>query len=93
MTRNKTACYCINMRCATTALTMKYDDTLAEYDLTINQFSIIKNIDHLTNATADKLTQVIGIERTTLLRNIKPLLNKGFIEVKKQQKKKLYSKV
>ena len=90
MKRNKTECYCINLRRATTALTKKYDSALEKTSLTINQFSIIKNISQFHNCDASMLADVMGIERTTLLRNIKPLVVKEIIMVSKKNNKKIF---
>lgn len=90
MERNKTECYCINLRRATTAVTKKYDIALENLGLTVNQFSIIKNISILKNCDASTLSNNMGIERTTLLRNINPLINNKIIKVIKVDNKKIY---
>ncbi|MDH6603297.1 DNA-binding MarR family transcriptional regulator [Bacilli bacterium PM5-9] len=91
ITRNKTECFCINLRRASTAITKKYDNALAKYDVTTNQFSIINNIKQLEKCNVIELATRMGLERTTLLRNIKPLIKKEYILETKENNKAMFS--
>ncbi|AFV02250.1 putative transcriptional regulator [Dehalobacter sp. DCA] len=48
--------------------------------LTITQYSLLKNLKRLGVCSTSELAKYVGLERTTLVRNIKPLFQKRFIE-------------
>ncbi len=81
MHENKGAdCYCISMRRAANAVTKLYDDRFKEAGLTVGQYSILNNLSKLQTATVTELANVLRLERTTVTRNLKPLLGAGFIQ-------------
>lgn len=80
MERAKTQCNYINLRRATNALTKYYDNKIKLCGLTINKLSILKNIDRIGICSVTTLANHMGLERTTLVRNLKPLLKKGLVE-------------
>ena len=73
-------CYCLMLRRAASSVTDMYDKTLAEYGITLNQFSIIINLNNMSMATTTELAQQIGLERSTLVRNHKAIMAMGYIE-------------
>ncbi len=73
-------CYCLMLRRAASSVTDMYDKTLAEYGITLNQFSIIINLNNMSMATTTELAQQIGLERSTLVRNLKAIMAMGYIE-------------
>lgn len=76
----KSRCYCLMLRRAASSITELYDKALAEYGITLNQFSIIINLHNMTMATTTELAQYIGLERSTLARNLKAIISMGYIE-------------
>jgi len=78
--RNKSSCYCINLRRVANAITSMYDKCLEPIGLSVNQFSLLRNIDHLKTCSVSDLAVYIGLERTTLVRTLKPLFVQGLIE-------------
>lgn len=72
-------CNCINLRRASQAITEVYDEFLVPSGLKTNQFSILKHIEHLEPVSVSDLAQEIRLDRTTLVRNLKPLEASGFI--------------
>ena len=80
MERMKTQCNYINLRRATNALTKYYDNKIKSCGITSNQLSILKNIDRIGICNVTKLSNHMGLERTTLVRNLRPLFKKGFVE-------------
>ena len=68
------------LRRAASSVTDMYDKTLAEYGITLNQFSIIINLNNMSMATTTELAQQIGLERSTLVRNLKAIMAMGYIE-------------
>lgn len=73
-------CYCLMLRRAASSVTDMYDKALAEYGITLNQFSIIINLNNMSMATTTELAQQIGLERSTLVRNLKSIMAMGYIE-------------
>jgi DNA-binding MarR family transcriptional regulator len=76
----KSPCYCINIRRTAGAVTAYYDEMLAPSGLTVNQYSILLNLARLGESSVNGLADYVGLERTTLVRNVKPLLDRGYIE-------------
>lgn len=73
-------CYCLMLRRAASSVTDMYDKALAEYGITLNQFSIIINLNNMSMSTTTELAQQIGLERSTLVRNLKAIMAMGYIE-------------
>lgn len=73
-------CYCIDLRRATHAVTRFYDEALAESGLRVTQFSLLKRIRRLGVASIGALAAETALDRTTLTRNLQPLLEAGLVE-------------
>lgn len=78
--KRKTSCYCINSRRLSNLITNKYDKHLEEINLTVNQYSLLVNINQLEICSVSDLANYVGLERTTLVRTLKPLFDKKLIE-------------
>ncbi len=78
--KRKTNCYCINSRRLSNLITNKYDKHLQEITLTVNQYSLLVNINQLEICSVSDLAIYVGLERTTLVRTLKPLFDKKLIE-------------
>ncbi len=72
-------CNCLNLRRASMAITEWYDKALVSCGLSISQFSLLKSIEHLGPVSVSSLAAEIRLDRTTLVRNLKPLEEKGLI--------------
>ncbi len=72
-------CNCLNLRRASLAITKIYDQWLAPSGLTINQFGLLKHIKFLGPVSVSDLSLEIRLDRTTLVRNLKPLEKEGLI--------------
>lgn len=77
--RRKTACHCINVRRAAGAVTEYYDRTLRPTGLTVAQFSLLSNIRQSGTCSVSELAARVGLERTTLARDLKSLFAAGWI--------------
>ena len=73
-------CYCRNMRRATSAITDIYDEILKPSGLRVNQFAILINLSRLDECSVSELADVLSLERTSLVRALKPLYDKKLIE-------------
>ena len=78
--KESSPCNCLNIRRASQALTGVYDDFLAPSNLKIGQFSLLKYIYQLEPVSVSDLALTIRLDRTTLVRNLKPLEQSGFVE-------------
>lgn len=77
--RRKSNCYCINLRRAANAISGLYDKFLSPIGLSINQMSLLINLNRLESASVSDLAIFVGLERTTLVRTLKPLIDRGLI--------------
>lgn len=78
--KKSSTCNCLNIRRSSQAITEVYDEFLAPSNLKIGQFSLLKHIDKLGPVSVSDLALSIRLDRTTLVRNIKPLEERGFIK-------------
>lgn len=72
-------CNCLNMRRASQAITEVYDDFLEPSNLKIGQFSLLKHVYDFGPISVSDLALKIRLDRTTLVRNLKPLEEMGFV--------------
>ena len=73
-------CACFNLRKAARAVTQLYDEVLAPSGLRGTQFSVLAVIAAAGSATMTELADTLVMDRTTLTRNLKPLLGRGLVE-------------
>jgi DNA-binding MarR family transcriptional regulator len=66
-------CYCFATRQAARRITRMYEKHLAPVGLTSAQFSILMLLKYRPNMTMSVLAHDMGMDRTTLLRAVKPL--------------------
>ena len=75
------ACACHKVRMASRALTRSYDDMLRTTGLRATQLSVLAAIAVEGSTSIAALAEVIGMDRTTLTRNIRPLEREGLITI------------
>lgn len=80
MKKTKSKCHCINIRRAANRISKFYDNTLKSIGLSVNQYSLLVNLSRLERSNITTLANYVDLERTTLVRTIKPLIEKQFIE-------------
>jgi len=71
-------CTCFHLRRATRRVTQIYDRQLAAVDLSLNQYSILRRTQSGPRMLGE-LAEELGMDRTTLSRNLKPLLDSGLL--------------
>jgi DNA-binding MarR family transcriptional regulator len=74
-------CTCFSVRKLSRTVTRLYDQHLATAGLKTTQYSLLKNIAHEPLPIAE-LAARLSIERTTITRNLKPLIDAGWVELK-----------
>lgn len=78
------ACTCFKLRSLSRRVTQLYDQTLAPSGLKVTQYSVIAHArrkDGSAGPTVSDLADALFTDRTTLTRNLKPLVDAGFIKV------------
>jgi DNA-binding MarR family transcriptional regulator len=73
-------CACVNVRRAARAITRIYDKALEPSNLKVTQYSMLANIMHSGPINLSNLAQVLNLDRTTLVRNLKSMEASGFTE-------------
>lgn len=74
-----TQCLCTKLRRATRNVTRLYDDALAGVGLNVAQYSLLKNLSRLDQPSITSLAEALGLDRSTLGRNLKVLEGKGLV--------------
>ena len=77
--KKSSVCNCLNLRRASLAITEIYDHYLAPSQLSVSQLSILKHIFAMEPVNVSELAAEIRLDRTTLVRNLKPLEQQGLI--------------
>lgn len=79
--RQQVPCVGFNVRRATRLVTQLYDKMLAPSGLRSTQYSLL-NVLSLTNELRmNDLALILAMDRTTLTRNLRPLVKQGWIKV------------
>ena len=74
-------CTCLSLRKAARAVTQMYDEALRPAGLRPSQFSLLFAVDHVGTSGISDLAAMLVLDRTTLTRNLKPLLDRKLLEV------------
>ena len=72
-------CTCFRLRRAARQVSQIYDRELAAVDLSLNEYSILRHTERDARLLGE-LAESLGMERTTLTRNLKPLLDAGWLK-------------
>jgi DNA-binding MarR family transcriptional regulator len=75
------ACACANLRKAARAVTQLFDAALVPSGLKATQFTLLVTSQLSGEATINELAERMAMDRTTLSRNLKPLIREGLLEV------------
>lgn len=76
-----TECYCTQFRRSANALTNIYDDALRPIGLKITQLSLLRSLDRLGSATYNEIAAELSLDKTTISRNIKLLIDAGWVQI------------
>ncbi|MBD2746981.1 winged helix-turn-helix transcriptional regulator [Microvirga sp. BT688] len=74
------SCFALHARMTARLLSRTYEAALRPLGLKLPQFGILGAIGHGTTASDTVLAERLGLERTTLVRNLKLLNQNGWIE-------------
>lgn len=73
-------CLCFATQRAARALARRFDEVLRPVGLTSGQFSLLMSLNQPEPPTVGAVAAVLGMDRTTLTANLKPLEREGLVE-------------
>lgn len=73
-------CIGTKLRMASRAVTQLYDDALAESGIRSTQFSLLIALAQAPLVPLSKIAEALVMDRTTLTRNLMPLVREGLVE-------------
>ena len=73
-------CTCFRLRKLSRLLSQRYDAALAPAGLNVNQYSILRRAERTPHAVGS-LAVDLGMDRTTLSRDLRPLVDAGWLRV------------
>ena len=77
--RRSSTCHCIQLRQAASRVTERYDMALAPAGLTVGQYSLLAHLERLEPVSVSRLAEELELERTTLVRTLKPVLARQLV--------------
>src|SRR5574344_2465563 len=80
-TKKTSICHCTNMRQISRKITNIYDEFLKPCNLNVTQYSLLANLKRVQPIKMSDFSKVARLDRTTLVRNLKPLISSGLIEL------------
>lgn len=72
-------CACLRVRMAARAVTRLYDQALRPVGLKITQFTVLIAVSLAGSLSITEMAERLGMERTTLTRNLRPLERRGVL--------------
>ncbi len=84
-------CYCLKLRKASNRVLRFYDNVLASTGINSHQFTLLVVLQEKGPLSVTEFASEIGLDRTTLSRNLKILENRGIVEdiAEKGRKRKI----
>lgn len=74
-------CLCFHLRRVTRVVTQHYDAELRRQGIRSTQGTLLSFLHATERSTMAEMSEMLGMERTTLLRNLRPLQRDGLITV------------
>ena len=74
-------CTCFNVRRASRAVTEFYDEIMAPSGVKATQFTMLGAVAMMGPASVTRLAAHLGLDRTTLTRNLRVLAEQGMVEI------------
>jgi DNA-binding MarR family transcriptional regulator len=76
-----TTCVCFHLRRSARTITQFYDRVLAPAGLKATQFTLLNLVRRAGGLPFSSLAAVLGMDRTTLTRNLRPLERDGLVKI------------
>jgi DNA-binding MarR family transcriptional regulator len=74
-------CLCFAAQRAARALARRFDEALSPLGLTSGQFSLLTSLNRPEPPAMGSIAALLVMDRTTLTANLKPLQQRGFVEI------------
>lgn len=74
-------CLCLHVQRAARAIARRYDEALRPAGITSWQFSLLMALNRPQPPIIGEVAGLLGMDRTTLTANLKPLARRGFVEI------------
>jgi DNA-binding MarR family transcriptional regulator len=74
-------CLCFNLRRVTRAVTQFYDSEMRRHGIRPTQGSLLSSLQAKESWNMAELSDWLGMDRTTLVRNLRPLQRDGLVQV------------
>ncbi|MCX2685964.1 MarR family transcriptional regulator [Pseudomonas sp. DCB_AW] len=72
-------CICTHLRRAARGVSRHYDEALAGFGINVAQFSLLRHLQRLDRPSITTLAEAMGLERSTLGRNLRVLEADGLV--------------
>ena len=72
-------CICTHLRRAARGVSRHYDEALAGFGVNVAQFSLLRHLQRLDRPSITTLAEAMGLERSTLGRNLRVLEAEGLL--------------
>ncbi|NIE77251.1 winged helix-turn-helix transcriptional regulator [Pantoea sp. Ap-967] len=72
-------CICTHLRRAARGVSRHYDEALAGFGINVAQFSLLRHLQRLDRPSITSLAEAMGLERSTLGRNLRVLEADGLV--------------
>ena len=80
-----TACHCLKLRRGASNVVAYYDTALSSSGVTAQQYALLYQLSLQEGCNVRTLAEACELDRSTLARSLKPLLNRGLIEDRKKE--------
>ncbi len=74
-----TECLCTRLRRASRGVSRLYDDALSGVGVSVAQYSLLRHLQRLDQPSITDLAEAVGLERSTLGRNLRLLEERGLV--------------
>lgn len=74
-------CLCLHLQRAARAIARRFDDAFRPYGLTNGQFSLLISLNRPLPPRMGDVSDLLGMDRTTLTAALKPLRRAGYMEI------------
>lgn len=72
-------CICTHLRRAARGVSRHYDEALVGFGINVAQFSLLRHLQRLDRPSITALAEAMGLERSTLGRNVRVLEAEGLV--------------
>ena len=73
------ACLAVRARMLARAVSSAYDNALADLGVTISQVNIMVAVGHFESCTPSRIGRLLAMERSTVSRNLRAMLERGWL--------------